>query len=73
MDSVGITVSEIDRSVDFYAKVLSLEKVSDVEVWGETNSSVSPGVISVTEAALGFTKGLLVRDPDGQVMQVIQR
>jgi len=36
-------------------------------------SFVSPGVISVTEAALGFTKGLLVRDPDGHVLQVIQR
>jgi catechol 2,3-dioxygenase-like lactoylglutathione lyase family enzyme len=34
---------------------------------------VSPGVISLTESTLGFTRGLLVRDPDGHVMQVIQR
>ena len=31
---VGMTVSDMDRSVDFYSKVLSFEKVSDVEVWG---------------------------------------
>jgi hypothetical protein len=34
---------------------------------------VSPGVISLTESTLGFTRGFLVRDPDGHVMQVIQR
>ena len=32
---VGMTVSDMDRSVDFYSKVLSFEKVSDVEVTGE--------------------------------------
>ncbi len=32
--AVGLTVSDMDRSVDFYCKVLSFEKVSDVEVWG---------------------------------------
>lgn len=31
---VGMTVSDMDRSVDFYSKVFSFEKVSDVEVWG---------------------------------------
>ena len=34
VDAVGITVSEIDRSVEFFSKVLSFEKVSDVEVAG---------------------------------------
>ena len=29
-----MTVSNMDRSVDFFAKVLSFEKVSDVEVAG---------------------------------------
>jgi catechol 2,3-dioxygenase-like lactoylglutathione lyase family enzyme len=33
--AVGITVSDMDRSVEFYSKVLSFEKVSDVEVTGE--------------------------------------
>jgi catechol 2,3-dioxygenase-like lactoylglutathione lyase family enzyme len=34
LDSVGITVSDVDRSVDFFSRVLSFEKVSDVEVAG---------------------------------------
>ena len=32
---VGLTVSDMDRSLDFYTNVLSFEKVSDVEVTGE--------------------------------------
>lgn len=35
VDSVAMTVSDMDRSVEFYSKILSLEKVSDVEVFGE--------------------------------------
>ncbi len=34
VDSVGVTVSDMDRSVEFFSKVLTFEKVSDVEVWG---------------------------------------
>src|ERR1700752_3842984 len=33
--AIGMTVSDMDASVDFYARVLSFEKVSDVEVTGE--------------------------------------
>lgn len=33
--AIGMTVSDMDRSVDFYSRVLSFEKVSDVEVTGE--------------------------------------
>jgi catechol 2,3-dioxygenase-like lactoylglutathione lyase family enzyme len=33
--AIGMTVSDMDSSVDFYSKVLSFEKVSDVEVTGE--------------------------------------
>ncbi len=33
--SVGITVADMDRSVEFYSKVLSFEKMSDVEVSGD--------------------------------------
>src|SRR5262249_10197451 len=33
--AIGMTVSDMDASVDFYSKVLSFEKVSDVEVAGE--------------------------------------
>ena len=35
MDAIGITVSDMDRAVDFYSKVLTFEKVSDTEVAGE--------------------------------------
>ncbi len=35
VDSVGFTVSDVDRSAEFFSKVLSFEKVSDVEVTGE--------------------------------------
>ena len=34
LDSIGLTVSDIDRSVGFFSKVLSFEKISDVEVAG---------------------------------------
>jgi catechol 2,3-dioxygenase-like lactoylglutathione lyase family enzyme len=35
VDSIGMTVSDMDRSVEFYSSVLNFEKVSDVEVWGD--------------------------------------
>ncbi len=35
VDAIGITVSDMDRTVDFYSKVLTFEKVSDTEVAGE--------------------------------------
>jgi catechol 2,3-dioxygenase-like lactoylglutathione lyase family enzyme len=35
VSTIGMTVSDMDASVDFYSKVLSFEKVSDVEVTGE--------------------------------------
>jgi catechol 2,3-dioxygenase-like lactoylglutathione lyase family enzyme len=34
VDAVGFTVSDMDRSVDFFSRVLSFEKVSDIEVYG---------------------------------------
>ena len=34
VESVGITVSDLDRAVDFYTKVLTFEKVSETEVAG---------------------------------------
>jgi catechol 2,3-dioxygenase-like lactoylglutathione lyase family enzyme len=35
VDAIGITVSDMDRAVDFYSKVLTFEKVSDTEAAGE--------------------------------------
>jgi len=34
VDAIGMTVADMDRSLDFFAKVLSFEKISDVEVHG---------------------------------------
>ncbi|MEZ5429392.1 MAG: VOC family protein [Pyrinomonadaceae bacterium] len=35
VESVGFTVSDMDRALDFYTRVLPFEKVSDEEIWGE--------------------------------------
>src|SRR2546427_6265861 len=35
VDSIGITVSDLDRSVEFYTSVLSFQKVSEFEADGE--------------------------------------
>jgi catechol 2,3-dioxygenase-like lactoylglutathione lyase family enzyme len=35
VDAIGITVSHMDRAVNFYSKVLTFKKVSDTEVAGE--------------------------------------
>jgi catechol 2,3-dioxygenase-like lactoylglutathione lyase family enzyme len=35
VDAIGITVSDMDRAVTFYSKVLTFEKVSDIEVAGD--------------------------------------
>jgi len=46
VDSVDITVSDTDRAVDFYSRVLSFKKVSDTEVAGETYENLE-GVFGV--------------------------
>jgi len=35
VDSIGMTVSDLDRSIEFYTKVLSFEKVSEFEADGD--------------------------------------
>jgi catechol 2,3-dioxygenase-like lactoylglutathione lyase family enzyme len=35
VESVGMTVSDLDRAVDFYTRILAFEKLSEVEVAGE--------------------------------------
>jgi catechol 2,3-dioxygenase-like lactoylglutathione lyase family enzyme len=46
VDSVDMTVSDIDRAVDFYSRVLSFKKVWDTEVAGETYENLE-GVFGV--------------------------
>ena len=36
VDSIGLTVSDLDRSVEFYSNVLQFQKVSEAEVDGES-------------------------------------
>src|SRR6266576_14884 len=35
VEVVGMTVSDMDRSVEFFSKVLSFEKITEVEVYGD--------------------------------------
>ena len=35
VDSIGITVSDLDRSIDFYSRVLHFQKVSEAEAAGD--------------------------------------
>ena len=41
VDSIGLTVSDLDRSVDFYTKVLSFEIVSEFEAEGEQHEKLT--------------------------------
>src|SRR5215471_18091905 len=41
------------------------------QVRAGTFSLVSPGIVTLAASQLGFTQGILVRDPDGHVMQLI--
>ncbi|HXV61588.1 MAG TPA: VOC family protein [Vicinamibacteria bacterium] len=35
VQAIGMTVSDMDQAIDFYSRVLTFEKVSDIEVWGD--------------------------------------
>src|SRR5262252_7036279 len=39
---------------------------------GSVCSALSPGVVTVNDRTLGFTKGLLIKDPDGHAVAVVQ-
>lgn len=42
-------------------------------ILGSKFSLVFPGVVSLTANPLGFARGLLVQDPDGHAVQLIER
>jgi catechol 2,3-dioxygenase-like lactoylglutathione lyase family enzyme len=56
VDAIGITVSDMDRAVDFYSRVLTFEKVSDVEVAGEEYEHVT-GVFGLRIRIVGMRLG----------------
>ena len=35
IESVGFTVSDMERAINFYTRILPFEKISDAEIWGE--------------------------------------
>lgn len=41
VDAIGITVSDLNRSVDFYTQVLGFQKVSEYEGWGEESEQLA--------------------------------
>lgn len=56
VESVGFTVSEMDKAIDFYTRVLPFEKVSDKEVWGadfERLSGVFGARVRIVRLKLG--------------------
>jgi catechol 2,3-dioxygenase-like lactoylglutathione lyase family enzyme len=56
VESVGFTVDDMDKSLDFYTRVLPFEKVSDVETWGteiEHLSGVFGARVRVVRLKLG--------------------
>jgi catechol 2,3-dioxygenase-like lactoylglutathione lyase family enzyme len=56
VDSVDITVSDMDRAMDFYSRVLSFKKVSDIEVAGEPYENLE-GVFGVRMRVLRLQLG----------------
>ena len=41
VDSIGMTVSDLDRSVEFYTKILTFENVSETEAGGEAHERLN--------------------------------
>lgn len=56
IESVGFTVSDMDKAIDFYTRVLSFEKVSDTEVWGDDLERLS-GVFGARVRVAQFKLG----------------
>jgi catechol 2,3-dioxygenase-like lactoylglutathione lyase family enzyme len=59
--SIGMTVRDIDRSVDFYSRVLSFEKVSDNEVTGTEHERLT-GVFGLRMRVVRMKLGEEFRD-----------
>jgi catechol 2,3-dioxygenase-like lactoylglutathione lyase family enzyme len=56
VESVGFTVSDMDKAIDFYTRVLPFEKVSDKEIWSsdfERLSGVFGARVRVVRLKLG--------------------
>ena len=56
VESVGFTVSDMDRAIDFYTRVLPFEKISDIEIWGSEFVQLS-GVFGARARVARFKLG----------------
>jgi len=56
VDSIGLTVSDLDRSVEFYSKALQFRKVSEVEFDGDAYEHLS-GVFGMRARIARMTLG----------------
>ena len=56
VDAIGITVSDMDRAIDFYSRVLTFTKASDVEVTGSEYEHLV-GVFGVRMRIVRMTLG----------------
>ena len=56
VDAVGMTVTDMDQSMDFFSKVLSFEKISDVEVHGAEYERLQ-GVFGLRMRVVGMKLG----------------
>jgi catechol 2,3-dioxygenase-like lactoylglutathione lyase family enzyme len=56
IESVGFTVSDMDKAIDFYTRILPFEKVSDTETWGEDFENLS-GVFGARVRIVRFKLG----------------
>lgn len=56
VDRVGFTVSDMDKAIDFYTRVLPFEKVSDTEIWGTEFEHLS-GVFGARARVAKFKLG----------------
>lgn len=56
VESVGFTVSDLNRAVDFYTQVLDFRKVSEVEVYGREYDALQ-GVFGVRMRVVGLQLG----------------
>src|SRR5215470_8295685 len=75
---IGFTVADVDRETVFSTKVLSLEKVADFRVIGsEFNTSMrivhlKLGEQMVAQAELAAKKALMICDPNGHAIRLIE-
>jgi hypothetical protein len=77
VEAVGMTVVTDAQANDLmhWQTTLVTRDITGVayRLWAGKFALVSPALVTLAEGQLGFTAGLLVRDPDGHAMQVIER